>query len=133
MENERFHKGLVTGLIIALIGTLLLLRNVGLLDDSVTHYIISWKTLLVVIGLIAISRGKYARGLIVGGLGVIFWLPEIFHHLFTLHQVLVPSLLVIVGITLLMKAGGWNRRKDLEGDYVPFEEIKTDESTGETA
>jgi predicted membrane protein len=133
MENRNSHKGLVTGLIIALIGTLLLLRNVGVLDYSITHYIISWKTLLVAIGLVAISRGKYACGLIVAGLGVIFWLPEIFNHQFTLHQVFLPSLLMIIGIVLLMKAGGHDKRKDPEGEYVSFEEIKTDESTGETA
>ncbi|RLD47694.1 MAG: hypothetical protein DRI88_05520 [Bacteroidetes bacterium] len=133
MENRKHYNGLVAGLVIALIGTLLLLRNVGLLDYSVTHYIISWKTLLIALGLIAISRGKYTRGVLVGGLGVIFWLPEIFHHQFTLHQVLVPSLFVIIGITLLMKAGRWNQRKCTVGEYVPFEEIKSDESAGETA
>ncbi len=133
MENRKYHKGLVTGLIIAFIGTILLLRNVGLLDYSVTHYIISWKTLLIVIGIIAISRGRYSRGLLIGGLGVIFWLPEIFHHQFALHQVFLPLLLVIVGVVLLMKAGGWHKRKGLEGEYVPFEEIKTDQTQGDTA
>lgn len=132
MENRKSHKGLVVGLILALIGTLLLLRNVGLLDESVTHYIISWKTLLVVLGLIFISTGRYTRGLVVGGLGIIFWLPEIFHYQFTLHQVFLPSLLVIIGIVLLMKAGGHDKRKDLEGEYVPFEEIKTEKTPGET-
>jgi len=133
MENRKHYNGLVAGLVIALIGTLLLLRNVGLLDYSVTHYIISWKTLLIFLGLVFVSTGRYTRGLVVGGLGVIFWLPEIFQHQFTLHQVLMPSILVIIGIVLLMKAGGVHKPKDLEGEYVPYEGIKTEKLPEEPA
>jgi len=132
MENKRLHKSIVAGMIIIILGTILLLRNVGLLDNTLTHYIISWKTLLIVLGLwFFFGRGYYSTGVFVGGLGVIFWLPEIFHHQFALHAVLMPSVLLLVGITLLMKAFGWKKRKDLEDGFVPFEEVKNEELSKE--
>ena len=130
MERKK-NKNIILGLILALIGGVLLLKNLDLLSYPLSHYLISWKTLLIVIGIFLLSATKnLTGGVILISLGTIFWLPEIFGHHFMLHQILWPSILVVVGVVFLMQAFGLSKSKNCRQEYTKYEEIKTTESSG---
>lgn len=127
MENKKNNRNILVGAIIAIIGGLLLLNNFGLIGFPLTHYLISWKTLLIVIGLFMMASGKHLTGgIIVASLGVIFWLPSIFSHQIVLGQIFLPAMLVVLGVILLLKAGGL-KNKD---SFTKYEEIESTELSG---
>ena len=100
----------LAGIAILLVGILFLMDNLNVLELPVKNYIFSWKTLLIVIGLVIIaSRQNLTGGLFLMGLGITFWLPAIFGYQFSLGQVFLPSMLVLAGVALLLNAV--NKRK----------------------
>lgn len=130
MERKK-NKNIILGLILAIIGGVLLLKNLDLLSHSLAHYLISWKTLLIVIGIFLLSAKKrLIGGVVLISIGTIFWLPEIFGHHFMLHHILWPSVLIVVGIVFLMQAFGFSNSKRCRQDYTKYEEIKSTENEG---
>jgi predicted membrane protein len=127
MENKR---NILIGTLVVVIGTLLLLNNFDLISEPIKYYLLSWKTLLVVIGIALIaSRRNLIGGIFVSSLGIIFWLPEIFNHQFQLGHVFLPAMLVVVGIVLLIKAAGFQRKRNPELEFDQYEELETTDST----
>jgi predicted membrane protein len=88
-------------------GGLLLLSTFDFLDFSISEYIFSWKTILIVIGLVLLSNNKNRNaGYILIGIGVLFWLPSIFgDYNIKLGQVFFPMLLIAVGVIIISRRG----------------------------
>ncbi|MDR3127540.1 MAG: cell wall-active antibiotics response protein [Tannerellaceae bacterium] len=84
-----------TSLVLIVTGALFLARNFGYIDDCLFRSLVSWKTLLVVLGIINMVK----RHIFLGGmfilLGAYFMVPGV-HHFW-------PLLLIIVGILLLFR------------------------------
>lgn len=121
-KNKKNNNKALLGIIILTIGTLLLLDNFNVLDLDIKHYIFSWKTLLIGIGIALLaSSSKNTGGIILISLGVVFWLPTILDYQVTLKQILWPSVLIIVGIVMLSKV------RDLNGKRVEATKPSTDE------
>ena len=135
METKITNRKSLAGIIVLVLGLVLLLNNFDWIQFPVKHYIFSWKTLLIGIGgLLIVAREKYASGVFLIGLGLIFWLPEIFQFQFTLNQIFWPAMLIVIGTVLLLKAaipfnGGHFRRHSheiCEAEVVGFSETKED-------
>jgi predicted membrane protein len=91
------------GILFVSIGALLILQNLDLLSWDLSHILISWPMLLIVIGVFNLQRKAGSAGLIMIGIGTFFLLPRIFDvpdHFF--HN-FWPLILVIVGIIFIFQ------------------------------
>ena len=87
-------------------------NNFNMLGSAIEYYLLSWKTLLIVIGLALMLIPKHlAGGIILSSLGVISWLPALFNNQFQLGEVFLPALLIVLGVLLLLRTGANKKNK----------------------
>jgi predicted membrane protein len=103
--GPRASGGLVGGIILAGIGVLLLLQNLGIpFFDNLERY---WPVILIVVGVVHAARswgmGGRIWGAIVFGVGVIFLLSN-FNVIHDAGRFIFPGVLIIVGLAMLAKA-----------------------------
>ncbi len=83
-----------------------------MLGSAIEYYLLSWKTLLIAIGLALMLMPKHlAGGIILSSLGVISWLPALFNNQFQLGEVFLPALLIVLGVLLLLRTGANKKNK----------------------
>ena len=79
--RERRHGGsdsrVFLGVLFVAIGILLILENLDFLSYDLSHILISWPMLLIVIGIFNLSRKATSAGVILIGIGTYFMLPRI--------------------------------------------------------
>ncbi|NOR87345.1 MAG: hypothetical protein GQ527_07035 [Bacteroidales bacterium] len=118
-STQKSGSHLIGGIVVLTIGVLFLFRNFDILGPDLSHYIFSWKTLLIGIGILnlTISDNKIA-GFILISIGTFFWLPEIFELSVKASQLFWPVIIIIIGVMLLFKnpknnhpLRPWERRK----------------------
>ncbi len=105
-DNNKNHldKKMLAGGLLIVAGALLFFDTFDLVYFNISHYIFSWKTLMIGIGIVMLSspeRKNTAYVLI--GLGILFWLPSIFHYNIRLNQVFWPLVLIGVGALILTR------------------------------
>jgi len=91
------------GIIFVAVGALLILQNLDILSWDLSHILISWPMLLIVVGFYNLQRKAGSAGLILIGIGTFFLLPRIFDvpdHFF--HN-FWPLILVVVGIIFIFQ------------------------------
>ena len=71
-------QGFSFGVLFVAIGILLILENLDFLSYDLSHILISWPMLLIVIGIFNLSRKATSAGVILIGIGTYFMLPRIF-------------------------------------------------------
>jgi predicted membrane protein len=97
----------VAGLLLIAAGALLLLDMGDLLPFNLRYYIISWKTLLIGIGLITMAnRDNRTTGAILVGLGLLFWMPELLDYRVRLSAIFWPAVLIGIGLIMLSRRTG---------------------------
>jgi predicted membrane protein len=102
-EPRSFRKS-AFAVVIIVAGCLLLLFNVGLLNNEYRHILFSWQMLLIVIGIVSLlSSNNHTPGYVLITIGTIFLLPEIFNFTFSVGHLIVPAILIAIGIILLLK------------------------------
>jgi len=112
MENKSKDKKLVIGIILMLAGGLLLLDTFNITELPIRHYIFSWKTLLIGIGVVLLAtKEKATAGYVLIGLGIFFWLPSLLNYSIALSQIALPSILIGVGVLVITRRGGHNRSR----------------------
>ncbi len=112
MENKSTDRKLIIGIILMLAGGMLLLDTFNITQLPIRHYIFSWKTLLIGIGVVLLAtKEKATAGYILIGLGVIFWLPSLLNYSIALSQIALPSVLIGIGVLVITRRGGHNRHK----------------------
>ena len=122
MENKN-KRNVVMVIVSVLLVSLVLLNNFDMLGSAIEYYLLSWKTLLIVIGLALMLIPKHlAGGIILTSLGVIFWLPAFFNNQFQLGEVILPALLIALGVLLLVKAGANKKNKKRSVKIRQYEE-----------
>jgi predicted membrane protein len=98
MKHNPGRKSLVFGLLIIGLGVVWLMRNFGVIGESIWDLIWSWQMLLIAIGLISVSNGSERSFgwtlIIVGGF---FMLTKYFDISISLW----PVILILIGIVIL--------------------------------
>lgn len=117
--TNKLDRRMMVGLLLILSGGLLLLDTMGLFDVNLSHYLIDWKTLLIFIGLITLTgHGNQTTGWVLIGLGIIFWVPELFDYRVRLRDILWPSILIGVGLLILTRNDRkLNQKVEDAGEY----------------
>ena len=101
---QKSGKHLIGGIVVLTIGVLFLLRNFDILGPELNHYVFSWKTLLIGIGLLNLFLAdNKVGGFILIAIGTFFWLPDIFDLSVRVGQLFWPVVIIVVGIMLLLK------------------------------
>ncbi len=103
MQNQKGK--VLAGLIIVVIGSLLLLDNVGL---NLPNWLWHWSNILIVIGLFIGVKHNFRNSawFILVLIGSFFTLKEAFDHEINFSKVIFPSMLVILGLFILFKPKG---------------------------
>lgn len=101
---QKSGKHLIGGIVVLTIGVLFLFRNFDILGPEINHYIFSWKTLLIGIGILNLTlANNRVGGFILIAIGTFFWLPDIFDLSVRAGQLFWPVVIIVVGIMLLFK------------------------------
>jgi len=116
------NKTVAFGILVLAAGVALLLRNLGIMDRSVSRIIFSWEMLIIVIGFInALGNSKF-WGVLLMLVGGSFLLARIYGVPLGFWQVALPTLVILVGVALLFSSGNFFRRRRVnsvsEGDGV---------------
>lgn len=90
------------GVVLVLIGFLWLFRNMGWVGYGIWDTLMSWQMLLVVIGGYLLVVKKWAAGIIVGGVGVLFVFMDILDVYISVSKVILPVVVIAVGVSLLV-------------------------------
>ena len=105
-NRHRGHGGLVGGVVLAAIGVLLLLQNLGIpYFEDLERY---WPVILIVVGIAQASRSMGMGGRVWGGavfaVGVVFLLSNfgVIHG--NIWRFLWPGILIMVGVGMLARA-----------------------------
>jgi predicted membrane protein len=115
------NRHLIGGIVVLIVGVLFLLRNFDVLSPEISHYIFSWKTLLIGIGILNISlTERKVGGFILIAVGTFFWLPDILDVSIRTSQLFWPVVLVIAGLMMLFKKPGHHPRRPWRSGTPPF-------------
>ncbi len=126
MERKSNDKKLVAGALLIVAGALLFLDTFDLVNFPIRHYIFSWKTLLIGIGLIILaSKDHKVPGYILIGLGIAFWLPSFLDVNIRLHQVFWPLILIGIGFAIISRRGKHRVRPNQDGQ-IEDDGVSTD-------
>jgi membrane-bound ClpP family serine protease len=107
-ENEqtpkRDNKRIVIGLVLIAIAGLLFADNFDVLPWNWEHYVFTWQSILIVIGLISLAKNKsVTTGIILISIGVFFLVIEYFNYPFGVHHLFWPAILAVVGVLLIVR------------------------------
>lgn len=90
------------GVVIIIAGVLLLARNTGLLNSTVSRILFSWEMLLIVIGLVNILwRRSIQSGLILISIGAFFLLVNFYHMPFSTWKIFFPAIIILIGLQMI--------------------------------
>jgi predicted membrane protein len=102
--NKQYGNSLWVGLIVIAIGTLLLLDRLDF--DLIPYWLISWKTLLIAIG-VAIGISKKFQGvswLVLIGIGSLFLIEDIPGIEFEVRRYVFPIIVISIGLLILFRS-----------------------------
>jgi predicted membrane protein len=98
------NKTVAFGVLVMAAGLALLLRNLGILDRSVSRIIFSWEMLVIVIGFVNTFGHSKIWGFLLMLVGGVFLLSRIYGLPLSFWQVALPSLVILVGVALLLSS-----------------------------
>ena len=102
VEKRMPGKASILGLLVIVAGLLLLARNTGYLNYSVSRIIFSWEMLLIAIGVVNIFwRQSIWSGIILIGVGSFFLMVNFYHMPFSTWQLFLPALIILVGLKMI--------------------------------
>ncbi len=95
---------LLFGLLLIVAGFLLLLDAYNIWDFNLRYYLISWKTMLIAMGLIFAlnDRENPGTGIVLITIGVAFWLPAFFN--INTRMLVLPVVLIGGGLLILSRS-----------------------------
>jgi predicted membrane protein len=106
-ENFRRRHGsdsrVLLGILFVIIGGILVLNNLDLLPWNLTHILISWPMLLIVIGLYNLNRRESRAGIILVTIGAFFMLPRILDVPDDFYHNFWPLVFVVIGLVFILQ------------------------------
>jgi predicted membrane protein len=104
MEFEhRSNKRFLFGIVLIVYGSLWMLEKLHILPESVSDLIISWQSLLIVIGIISLINGNETSGYILILIGGVFMIPHLFDIPWEIRKLTWPVLMVTAGVVMLLR------------------------------
>lgn len=108
-SNRRF----LFGVVLIAFGMLWLLEKLHILPESVSEMVISWQSLLIIIGVVTLINGNQVSGGILMVLGAAFMVPHFLDIPWEMRRLFWPVLLVAIGVILLFR---YNRPEKTPGE-----------------
>jgi predicted membrane protein len=109
IDKNRNHASWLNPLLVALVfiavGLLLIGNNMGLIDYSLFHILVSWQMLLIVIGISQFIKRNDTAGFILIGIGAFFLIPRVIGYSHDWVGTYWPVIFIIVGIGLILNIG----------------------------
>lgn len=107
-ENERMpksnNKRIVIGLVLITLAALLFADNFDIMPWGWEHYVFTWQSLLIVIGLISLAKNESrTTGIVLIAVGAFFLLAKIYAFPYGIRHLFWPAVLATVGILLIVK------------------------------
>lgn len=106
------------GIILVIIGGAWLLDNLEIIPYFLPHYLFSWKTFLILLGLYFIfGRKKPEPGIIMIAIGSIFLLEDVgLFDIRNIWHIFWPAIIMVIGISLIIRrSGGYTGSSGTEG------------------
>lgn len=112
------------GILMVLIGTAILLKNLSLVPAEVPEYIFTWKVLLLIAGVYYLIFGRrWFAGLSLTGLGMYFLIPEVIGKPIADEVLLWPGLIILLGLYFLFTRP---RKKNMKLNYFETKQENSD-------
>ncbi len=135
-QNTKFGNSFWLGIIVVAVGSLLLLDRLDF--DLVPYWLISWKTLLIVIG-VAIGLRKNFQGIgwiVLIVIGSFFLIEDIPGVDFEIRRYVFPVIVITIGLLILFrsvlsKSASEARRSWMGGDEKKSDILTDSSSSGE--
>ena len=103
-QNNSHNGKLVIGGLLIFVGAILMLSNLDVFTFNTAHYLFSWKSILIYIGLVMLaSRSNKRPAYILIGIGAFFWLPDIFGYSVRFRDVFWPLIFIGLGFLLIYR------------------------------
>ncbi len=120
-------KSIAFGILVIVAGLLLIARNTGIIDHSISRIIFSWEMLLIAIGTISLfSRHSIWSGLILIAIGAFFLLVDFYHFPFTLWHIFWPLLIILIGLSMIFGAVRFRKHWFTTGNITGSEDFIED-------
>ncbi len=104
IQNNSHNGKLVIGGLLIFVGAVLMLSNLDVFTFNTAHYLFSWRSILIYIGLVMLaSRSNKRPAYILMGIGAFFWLPDIFGYSLRFRDVFWPLIFIGLGFLLIYK------------------------------
>lgn len=101
LEYKSKKRALV-GIVFIIVGAVLIAKKMDLIPASISHIIISWQMLLIVIGVINIvSKHNFRSGLILIIIGTFFILPNLINIPFEVKTMFWPAIFIAIGLVMI--------------------------------
>jgi predicted membrane protein len=103
MDSSKRNSRAVLGIILILIGAALIAVNLNWIPFSLS-WLVSWKMLLIVIGIVLLaSKQNKGPGIVLILIGGFFLALDFVDSSYYLHRIFWPSLIILVGIMFLFR------------------------------
>jgi predicted membrane protein len=101
-RNKGRNSHHILGLVLIIVGSALILKNIGIFPRHIEHIIFSWQMLLIAIGLVITlgSDGEKTSGLVAMAVGAFFLVPKIFKYTFDIN-IFWPAVFIVVGLIFI--------------------------------
>lgn len=115
-EQNTNDKRFWLGLVLVIVGGVWLLDNLDVIPYYLSHYILSWESLLILLGLyFLLGRKKTEPGIILIAIGSVFLLQDIgLFYVRNIWHIFWPAIIIIIGISLIMRRSTFGRHLDTD-------------------
>ncbi|MCL3780037.1 hypothetical protein EMN47_06505 [Prolixibacteraceae bacterium JC049] len=111
--NNKCRKYPFFGIFLVIVGLLLVGQEMGYLSDSVISFLMTWKMLLVAIGVVSLFNGNRTGGFILIFIGGFFMLPDFIDVPQEIEKLYWPIGLISLGGIMILR----NRIRTKQVDY----------------
>jgi len=100
------NKRIVIGLVLITLAGLLFADNFDILPGNWEHFVFTWQTLLIVIGLISLAKNESrTTGIILIAVGSFFLTARFLEFPYEIRHLFWPTVLAALGVMLIVKRG----------------------------